>query len=144
MIFYTVGYAQKDITKFIAELEAHSIDVLVDVREYPLSRKKGFSKTALAEYLRQCGIEYWHFRELGSPKELRKKYAEDGDFDYFRKHFKEGFEVRRDILKLLLEQTATNTICLMCFEADWSGCHRGILAEELISLDGGVTSVQHL
>lgn len=144
MKFFTVGYAQKDIGQFIAELEENSIDVLVDVREYPLSRKKGFSKTALSECLQQYGIEYMHFKELGSPKELRKKYIGDGDYIYFKEHFKAMFEDRRDILQHLLGQTAMKTVCLMCFEADWSGCHRRILAEEFISLNGGAASVQHL
>jgi uncharacterized protein (DUF488 family) len=144
MVFYTVGYARRDITGFISELEERSIDLLVDVREYPLSRKKGFSKTSLSESLKRSGIEYVHFRELGSSRELRKKYVDDGDYGYFKEHFKASFDDRRDTLQLLLAQTATKTICLMCCEANWNGCHRGILAEEIISLNGGGTAVEHL
>ena len=142
--FYTVGYGGKDMGSFVSLLEANGIDVVVDVREYPMSRKKGFSKKALSFILDECGIEYWHFRELGSPKELRKKFYQDGDFDYFKEQFKARFPDRRDTLKDLLKQTATKNLCLMCFEADWEGCHRGLIAEEIISLNGGETSVVHL
>ena len=109
-----------------------------------MSRKKGFSKTALSGSLAANGIEYWHFRKLGSPKDLRKKYYIDGDFDDFKRQFKAGFETRREILELLLDQAEQKSICLMCVEADSSGCHRSILAEEIISLNGGKTSVVHL
>lgn len=142
--FFTVGYARKDLDAFISELERNCIDVLVDVREYPLSRKKGFSKTPLAKALRGKGIEYWHFRELGSPKYLRKKYFEDGDFEYFEKYFRAGFNGRKDTLQMLLGYTAQKNLCLMCVEEDFDQCHRRILADEIIFLDGEETRVVHL
>jgi uncharacterized protein (DUF488 family) len=142
--FYTVGYAKKDIETFISELEMNDVDLLVDVRDYPHSRKKGFSKSSLSEALKQQGINYQHYPELGSPKELRKKFYEDGDFDEFRRNFQATFALRHDTLLDLLGLAATRNICLMCFEADWQGCHRSILAEEIVSLDGKETNVVHL
>jgi uncharacterized protein (DUF488 family) len=43
--------------------------MVVDIRKLPLSRKKGFSKTALKELLNGENIEHQNFQALGAPKE---------------------------------------------------------------------------
>jgi len=48
---YTIGYQSKSIDDLISQLKSHDISTLVDVREIPISRKKGFSKTVFSEYL---------------------------------------------------------------------------------------------
>jgi uncharacterized protein (DUF488 family) len=65
---YTIGYEGTDIDKMLATLKAVGVDVLADVRAVALSRKKGFSKTALRTRLEAEGIAYAHFVELGDPK----------------------------------------------------------------------------
>jgi uncharacterized protein (DUF488 family) len=55
------------------------IDVLLDIREIPISRRRGFSKTALRQTVEGAGIAYRHERRLGSPKVLRHKLRSDGD-----------------------------------------------------------------
>ena len=47
MNLYTAGYEGLTIDAFIARLKQAGIDRVLDVREYPLSRKKGFSKKCL-------------------------------------------------------------------------------------------------
>ena len=44
---YTIGYSGFDIESFIDKLLLNEIECLIDVREIPISRKKGFSKNAL-------------------------------------------------------------------------------------------------
>ena len=41
---FTIGYEKSTIDDFVSRLADADIDVLVDVRELPLSRKRGFSK----------------------------------------------------------------------------------------------------
>jgi len=53
---FTVGYEGLTLEAFIQRLQSSSIQTLVDVRELPLSRKRGFSKRALAESLASHGI----------------------------------------------------------------------------------------
>lgn len=55
---YTIGYEGSDVDRLVSTLQAMQIDVLADVRELPLSRKKGLSKKALAERLKCVGIDY--------------------------------------------------------------------------------------
>ena len=55
---FTVGYEGKSIDGFISELKLNKINVLVDVRLTPLSRKPGFAKRRLSEELLKNKIEY--------------------------------------------------------------------------------------
>ena len=48
---FTIGYEGRALDELIAELQAHRIDRVIDVRELPLSRRRGFSKTPLREAL---------------------------------------------------------------------------------------------
>lgn len=45
----SVGYERRSIEEFVEMLSANRVDVLVDVRLNPISRKRGFSKTALTK-----------------------------------------------------------------------------------------------
>lgn len=60
MAIYTAGYEGLSIDAFIARLKQAQIDKVLDVREYPLSRKPGFSKKAFAQCLADAGIAYEH------------------------------------------------------------------------------------
>jgi uncharacterized protein (DUF488 family) len=79
----TIGYEGKAADGFVDDLVESGVQILVDVRELPLSRKRGFSKTALSELVQQAGIEYLHLRALGSPRKSRKKFGESKDFEVF-------------------------------------------------------------
>jgi uncharacterized protein (DUF488 family) len=45
---FTIGYEGRDIDEFVICLKDFNITRLIDVRELPLSRKRGFSKSTLA------------------------------------------------------------------------------------------------
>ena len=57
MTLMTFGYEGLDIESFLAVLKKNGITLLVDVRELPLSRKKGFSKTALSAAAEKQGLQ---------------------------------------------------------------------------------------
>ena len=64
---FTLGYEGLTIEAFIARLQAAQVKTVVDVRELPLSRKKGFSKSAFCAVLSAHGIAYLHAPALGCP-----------------------------------------------------------------------------
>jgi hypothetical protein len=43
----TTGYAGHNLESFLAKLREHDVEVVVDVRQNPVSRKKGFSRSTL-------------------------------------------------------------------------------------------------
>jgi uncharacterized protein (DUF488 family) len=128
----TIGYEGATIDDFVVTLQRASIDVLIDVRDLPLSRKKGFSKNQLAETLTANGIEYVHLRGLGDPKPGREA-ARAGNYALFQKIFGQHMksdDALRDV-GIAADIVRTRRACLMCFECSHERCHRSIVAETL-------------
>ena len=127
----TIGYEGRTVDGLLGELAESGIDVLVDVRELPLSRRRGFSKNALRERLRAAGIEYVHLRPLGSPRDARHKLHRDGDYRAFFAAYSKHIEQQADAVRSVLELLDGRSVCLMCYEAEVQKCHRRVLADVL-------------
>ena len=63
----SIGYQGRTPAELLRLLAAERVTRLLDVRELPLSRRKGFSKTALRDRLERAGIEYRHLPAAGNP-----------------------------------------------------------------------------
>lgn len=131
-ILYNIGYEGTDIDRFVATLKAVDVQVLADVRALALSRKHGFSKTALRARMVAEGIEYVHFSALGDPKPGREA-ARAGRYDEFRQIYAQHLTcaTARVALDGLGELAASRSTCLLCFEREPSNCHRSIVAYRL-------------
>lgn len=143
MRLMTIGYEKASLDDFLATLEGAGISVIVDVRELPISRKRGFAKSRLSEALAQRGIGYIHLRALGDPKPGREA-ARRGDFARFRKLFAAHLksEEAQAALDELREIAKTQMVCLLCYERDPQHCHRSIVAERIGR--GVSNAVEHL
>src|SRR5258708_1120375 len=119
MTLMTIGYEGLDIRAFIRELRARRVGTLVDVRELPLSRKKAFSKTALAETAEKAGIAYLHMAALGCPRAIRKDYYADRDWGRYKRRFNAYLKTQDEALATLWTTTMQRNCCLVCFEADY-------------------------
>ncbi|WP_028238929.1 DUF488 domain-containing protein [Stutzerimonas azotifigens] len=135
MAIYTTGYEGLSIDAFITRLKQAQIDKVLDVREYPLSRKPGFSKKAFAECLAAAGITYEHCPPLGCPKPIRNRYKDDGDWTVYARDFRAYIRTRTDLLQSLVAEAAEQRICMVCYEADPNFCHRSLIAEAARELD---------
>jgi uncharacterized protein (DUF488 family) len=129
---FTIGYEQHSSpAALIEELRAAGVHRLVDVRELPLSRRQGFSKTALGAALGRARIEYSHVRALGNPKQYRALYKagkiREGEKRY-RAHLHKGSYSAVIELSDSLKVSAT---CLLCFEEAHEECHRAVIVEAL-------------
>lgn len=124
----SIGYEQRSVDDLIAALQHHDVSVLVDVRLNPISRKKGFSKTALANALAEAGIEYRHERELGNPKENRDPFRQGlkSARDRYLRHLRNGAS---DAFGNLTQLARTTRIALLCYERDHHHCHRSCIIE---------------
>jgi len=141
---YTLGYEGLSLDQFIAKLKGNNVEAVVDVRELPLSRKRGFSKTRLAEALYDAGIGYQSIRALGSPRELRRQLRQTRDWGTFSIQFEQHLNSQSDVLGELVECAYRKPTRLMCFEYDSSLCHRSIVAKRAVSLANNGITVKHL
>lgn len=131
-VIYTIGYEGRGLDEFIQVLKEVGIDIVIDIRELPLSRKKGFSKTPLSKTLEENNIGYIHMKKLGTPKDLRNQYkSKKITFKEFEKGYLRYINTQPEVLEELLEYALKNTCVLMCYERDWRICHRRIIANQL-------------
>ncbi|MFZ2586831.1 MAG: DUF488 domain-containing protein [Alphaproteobacteria bacterium] len=134
---YTIGYEGSRVEDFVLTLQDAGIHTLLDVREMPLSRKKGFSKSILKATLEANGIRYVHLRGLGDPKAGREA-ARAGDYRLFRRIFGQHMTTpyAQTDLHVAAEMARKAPVCLMCFEHNHCECHRSIVANHLLELTG--------
>ncbi|WP_440065978.1 DUF488 family protein, N3 subclade [Streptosporangium sp. OZ121] len=97
-----------------------------------MSRKRGFSKTALAKALADAGIAYEHMRELGNPKWNRAGFGGSPAGLGAARGVYAG-QLRdtdaRECLNRIAEAARRQTVAIMCFEADEYRCHRDLVLE---------------
>ncbi len=124
----SIGYERRDVSELIGLLRANGVVTLVDVRLNPISRKKGFSKKALAAALGDAGIEYRHERELGNPKENRDPFRRglESARQRYTRHLQNG---AHSVLERLVDLASTSRIALLCYERDHDQCHRSCILE---------------
>lgn len=128
---WTIGYEGHSPESLVNKLRDAGVERLVDIRELPLSRKPGFSKTSLAAGLAHLGIGYTHLRRLGTPRAVRHAYKAGGSHEQFRAdylaHIADDEEGVRELQRLAEKERCA----LFCVEKDVAVCHRGVLAEVL-------------
>lgn len=134
MKIWTVGHSTRGGEEFGEILSSHNLEVLVDVRTYPSSRRyPQFNKAELAEFLKKIGIEYKHEPRLGgrrTPKPDSHNTAwRNAQFRGYADHmetddFKNG-------VRELLELSSAKRVAVMCAEAVWWRCHRSLIADYL-------------
>lgn len=127
---YTIGYEGADLADFLDTLKLAKTHVLLDVRELPISRRKGFSKNALKTALADAGIAYRHEKQLGSPKAVRHQLREDWNYTRFFRAYDKHLSQQMDLLALLADEVKGN-VALMCYEKDHTTCHRAAVVNEL-------------
>jgi uncharacterized protein (DUF488 family) len=142
MALFTFGYEGLSIDAFISRLKKAGVKTVVDVRELPLSRKKGFSKTAFAAALSSAGIVYTHVPTFGCPKPIRNQYKIDGNWKRYEKTFNSYLATQSSAVAGLAKFSKTTKACLVCFEADFNLCHRSLVARA--AADAGGINVVHL
>jgi uncharacterized protein (DUF488 family) len=127
----TIGYELATPATLIAALVEARVDLLVDVRAIPNSRRPGFSKKALTAVAADAGIEYLHLRGLGTPADGRAA-ARAGRHAEMHAIFRTQLatlEARDDLFVLIEAIKAGRSACLLCLEASPEHCHRKLVAE---------------
>lgn len=123
-----VGYEGVTPEDVLEQLNGRGVTTLVDVRLNPISRKKGFSKKSLSEFLTANGVRYLHVPALGNPKDNREAYAEVGTDegnaarDRYRQLLREPPAV--EALQELAALAETSSIAVFCYEHSELRCHR--------------------
>jgi uncharacterized protein (DUF488 family) len=122
---FTIGYEGRELAELIAMLSAEKIECVIDIRELPLSRRRGFSKTPLGEALRAAGIDYVHMKSAGNPYRREKdSIPRDKLLAKYERHIAKADDVVAEVSAAARGKRAA----LLCYEHEPAECHRSLLA----------------
>jgi uncharacterized protein (DUF488 family) len=142
---FTVGHGTLGADEFVGVLQDSAIEVLVDVRSYPGSRRHPhFARERMAAWVPEAGVAYRWERRLGGRRPARadsvnvvlrndafRGYADHMASDDF-------LAALGDVVTLAAQQRTA----VMCSESVWWRCHRRLLSDALHLVHGA--SVVHL
>lgn len=130
---WTIGHSTRDWPVFVAMLHASGIEVLVDVRRFAGSRRHPhFSGETMARALPVVGIDYAPMPELGG-----RRRPEQGTRNTAWRN--DSFRGYADYMATTPYQSARSRLislarnrpsAVMCAEALWWQCHRGLIADD--------------
>ncbi len=129
-----LGYEKRRIDDFIGMLKAQNVEVLVDVRANAFSRRAEYSSGRLASALKANGIKYVHLKDLGAPVMMRDGHRlgeNDPEFmAAYENHFIASAKAR-EAYQSIGRDFKGRSICLMCYEANTTQCHRNVILKHL-------------
>ena len=130
---WTIGHSTRAWEVFVGMLRDAGIATLADVRRFAGSRRHPqFSGETMARALPAAGIDYVPMPDLGGRRTARKdspntrwrNAAFRGYADYMDTA---EYQRARQALAEMAERTPT---AVMCAEAVWWQCHRGLIADD--------------
>ena len=136
-IIFTIGHSTRTVAELVALLQQVGVDMLVDVRSIPRSRRTPqFNADVLPDALAAEGIGYRHLRALGGRRHHAKGAPPSLNTLWrvmaFRNYadYAEGEEYRAG-LDALIALSREHRCAIMCAEAVWWRCHRSMIADAL-------------
>lgn len=131
---WTIGHSTRSLEEFLEILKCYHIEVLVDIRRFPGSRKyPHFNQETLQNSLSENGIAYQHLDKLGGRRKVSphstntvwRNASFQGYADYMETtEFKSGLDE-------LLQIAEKHRTAYMCSEAVWWRCHRSLVSDIL-------------
>lgn len=134
---WTIGHWVCPQDVFLETLAAAEIELLVDVRSHPGSRRSPqFSKEQLPSWLGPAGIDYLHLAELGGRRGRQYEIAAQLNAGWRNPSFKNyaDYALTEEYaagLARLMELAAERNVCIMCGEPLPWRCHRSLIANDL-------------
>ncbi|MCL4692181.1 MAG: DUF488 domain-containing protein [Candidatus Hydrogenedentes bacterium] len=122
MTVFSIGYERRSVDELIDILRTYHVAKLIDVRELPLSRRKGFSKSKLSEKLREAGISYSHIRAAGNPHR-----AERADVQRCLRLYRDYLSENPNVVDAVIGEFGRESVAVLCYEREHECCHRSIL-----------------
>lgn len=155
---WTIGHWTCPVPDFLAPLDGAGIELLVDVRAHPGSRRNPqFGSDAMSGWLPEHGIDYRHLTALGGRRRRQDGIDPDINAGWQNSSFKNYAdytltdEFRRGLDELVGLATSRR-VAVMCGEPMPWRCHRLLIANTLTArgwtvrhlMTGGATRAHEL
>lgn len=133
---YTVGHSTRKLEALFRLLREAGVDLLVDVRRHPASRRfPHFRKESLEETLPAARIAYRHEEAMGGRRSLRgdspNAWWRSKGFRAYADHLRS--EEFLEAFSRLEADAGKRTPAVMCAEVVPRRCHRQLIADLLVA-----------
>lgn len=158
-VVYTVGHSNREIGEFLGMLTEFGVKTLVDVRRLPGSnRYPWFNADALEEALKDVGIEYRRIEGVAGRRGVSKDVPHEvnawwenrsfhnyADWALSSEEFEHGLAELVEMVEAAggesargetVGRDAAPAVAIMCAEAVWWRCHRRIVSDYLLGVEG--------
>ena len=141
----TIGHGTLAAEEFAEVVRGAGVEAVVDVRRYPGSRRHPhFARDAMAAWLPAHGVAYRWLAALGGRRRPSPESANAGwrnpQFRAYADYM--GTDEFAAGVSELMELAADHSVAVMCSESVWWRCHRRLLADHLVLIEG--ISVDHV
>jgi uncharacterized protein (DUF488 family) len=135
---FTIGHSTRSLDELIAMLREEGVDMLIDVRSIPRSRRHPqFNADHLTAVLPDASIAYRNDKALGGRRGKQQDGPSPNPFwthAGFRNYADYALTAPFRAALADLERTAaTQRSAIMCAEALWWKCHRRIITDYLLA-----------
>lgn len=123
--FFTVGYEGRTTKVLFDALLGAGVQCLVDIRYNPVSMyRPDLSKANLQSSLVALGIEYFHIREWGVPRDIRARALHTGTRETIWEWYDESVITPHFHHNLHRFLNLGHPVAMLCMECDPQECHR--------------------
>jgi uncharacterized protein (DUF488 family) len=140
----TIGHSNHPFPKFLEMLQAHKVELLLDVRTVPRSRyNPQFNRDVLPQSLEAAGIAYEHMPGLGGLRHARRDSPNTGWRNLSFRGYADYMQTPQfaSSLQALRDLEQGRTVAIMCAEAVPWRCHRSMIADALLILGVPVSHI---
>ncbi|MGH9153987.1 MAG: DUF488 family protein, partial [Acidimicrobiales bacterium] len=145
VLIHTVGHGALTPPELLTVLGQPGVGAVADVRRYPGSRRHPhFARGAMEKWLPDAGVAYRWVEALGGRRRAARASPNVGlrneQFRGYADHMRSLAFV--DAVADLLAFARECPVAVLCAEAPWWNCHRRLLADHLVLVEG--VTVEHL
>lgn len=134
---YTIGHSTRSLEDLIQTLQTHTIQTLVDIRAFPMSRRlPHFNRESLENKLSTGGIRYVWMKALGGYR--RKIREESPNIGLRNPSFRNYADYMlnpefESAVTALIELAELSRTAYMCAERVYFRCHRMLVSDWLLA-----------
>jgi uncharacterized protein (DUF488 family) len=135
-MIWTVGHSNQPAASLLEMLTSAGIELLVDVRRYPISRRNPqFNHDTLAATLALNRIDYVHTPELGGRREPNADSSNTALREAGFRGFADYMATSEfaSALATLIENAEQRRTAIMCAESLPWRCHRSLISDSLVA-----------
>jgi len=134
---FTIGHSTRTLEELIGALAGHSMETLVDIRAFPMSRRLPyFNRESLEKAMPEAGIRYVWMKALGGRRKKSLPQSPNVALrnDSFRNYadYMLTPEFERAMAELVKMGTSSRT-AYMCAERVYFRCHRMLVSDWLVA-----------